>query len=114
MLISREELIEEIESHIRKSGGRFGEWCVGTAKDARGPFFRRHLVADLGDELTYREAFTPAAAQAVVDHLVNDRGLEFDRDAVPEPGRIVFVYRKNPLPLAASSNAQATLPKVAA
>jgi hypothetical protein len=31
---------------------------VGTAKDARGPFFRRHLVADLGDGLIYREAFT--------------------------------------------------------
>ena len=52
MFISREELIEEIESHIRKSGGRFGEWSIGTAKDCRGPFFRRHLVADLGDELS--------------------------------------------------------------
>jgi hypothetical protein len=114
MLIGREELIGEMESHIRKSGGGFGEWCIGTAKDARGPFFRRHLVADLGDELTYREAFTTNVAQAVVDHLVNDRGLAFDRDAVPDPGRIVFVYRKNPLPLATSRNAQATLHKVAA
>ena len=112
--MSREELIEEMESHIRKSGGGFGEWCIGTAKDARGPFFRRHLVADLGDELTYREAFTTNVAQAVVDHLVNDRGLEFDRDAVPEPGRIVFVYRESPPAPAASGNAQATLHKVAA
>jgi hypothetical protein len=38
MFIGREELIEEIESHIRKSGGGFGEWCIGTAKDCRGPF----------------------------------------------------------------------------
>jgi hypothetical protein len=30
----------------------------------------------------------------VVDHLVNDRGLAFDRDSVPEPGKIVFVYRQ--------------------
>jgi hypothetical protein len=70
----------------------------------------------------------------VVDHLVNDRGLEFDRDAVPAPGRIVFVYRRTrdsrvgirdsgargtvqgtPQPArAASRNAQATLHKVAA
>jgi len=57
MFLSREELIEEIEYHIRKSGGRFGEWSIGTAKDCRGPFFQRHLVADLGDGLTYREAF---------------------------------------------------------
>ena len=32
MLIGREELIEEMESHIRKSGGGFGEWCIGTAE----------------------------------------------------------------------------------
>jgi hypothetical protein len=66
MLISREELIEEIESHIRKSGGGFGEWSIGTAKDCRGPFFQRHLVADLGDGLTYREAFT--TTRKVISH----------------------------------------------
>jgi hypothetical protein len=47
-----------------------------------------------GDVLTNREAFTTDVAEAVVDQLVNDRGLEFDRDAVPAPGRIVFVYRR--------------------
>jgi len=117
MPINHQELIEEIESHIRRSGGGFGEWCVGTAKDSRGPFFRRHLAADLGDGLTYREAFTTNAAQGVVDHLVNDRGLErvpaaateaerrsalhqpaepssAAQDAVSEPGRLVFVFRK--------------------
>ena len=94
MPINHDEIIEEIEGHIRKFEGGFGEWCVGTAKDSRGPFFRRHLAADLGDGLAYREAFTTTAAQAVVDHLVNDRGLAFDRDSVPEPGKIVFVYRQ--------------------
>ena len=58
MRINRDEIIEDIERHIRKFGGERSEWCVGTAKDARGPFFRRHLVADLGDGLIYREAFT--------------------------------------------------------
>jgi hypothetical protein len=125
MPINHEELIEEIEGHIRKFGGGFGEWCVGTAKDSRGPFFQRHLAADLGDGLAYREAFTTDAAQAVVAHLVKDRGLELDRaaeaergsaqhDAVPEPGRLVFVYRKpRPAPAALPSD-HATLPKLAA
>jgi len=76
---------------------------VGAAKDSRGPFFRQHLAADLGDGLAYREAFTTNAAQAVVAHLVNDRGLQLDQeaerssalhDAVAEPGKIVFVYRR--------------------
>ena len=94
MPIIHEEIIEDIEAHIRKSHGACNDWWVGTAKDARAPFFRRHLATDLGDELIYREAFTTTAADAVIDHLVNQCGLRLDRDAVPEPGKIVFVYRR--------------------
>jgi len=93
MPINHDEIIEEVEGHIRKFGGEFGEWCVGTAKDSRGPFFRRHLAADLGDGLIYREAFTTSAADQVIDHLVNACGLRPDHDSVPAPGKIVFVYR---------------------
>jgi hypothetical protein len=81
MPINHSEIIDELEAHIRKFGGAFGEWRVGTAKDARGPFFRQHLAADLGDGLVYREAFTTSAAQSVVDHLANNRGLELDLEA---------------------------------
>jgi hypothetical protein len=38
MPINHDEIIDEIEGHIRKFGGQFGECCVGTAKDSRGPF----------------------------------------------------------------------------
>ncbi len=58
MPINHHEIIEDIEGHIRKFGGAWEEWCVGTAKDSRGPFFQRHREADLGDGLTYREAYT--------------------------------------------------------
>ena len=61
---------------------------------------RRHLAADLGDGLIYREGFTTSAADQVIDHLVNACGLklapEADRSsALPDaigPGKIVFVY----------------------
>jgi hypothetical protein len=29
MPINHDEIIDEIEGHIRKFGGGFGEWCVG-------------------------------------------------------------------------------------
>ena len=32
---------------------------------------RRHLAADLGDGLIYREAYTTSAAEQVIEHLVN-------------------------------------------
>jgi hypothetical protein len=96
---------------------------VGTAKDSRGTFFQRHREADLGDGLTYREAFTTGAAQAVITHLVNDRGLEPHRDAaneaerpsaLQEPGKIVFVYRKTASTRTAPGAEEATSSKVAA
>jgi hypothetical protein len=94
MPINHNEIIEEIEGQIRKCHGAWEEWSVGTAKDSRGPFFQRHREADLGDGLAYREAYTTTAAEAVVEHLATHRGLAIDRDAVPEPGKIVFVYRR--------------------
>ena len=81
MTINHDEIIEEIDRHIRKFGGERSAWCVGTAKDARGPFFRRHLTADLGDELIYREAFTTTAADEALDHLVNACGLRLAPEA---------------------------------
>lgn len=79
--IKHEEIIEDIEGQVRRCGGAWGEWCAGTAKDSRGPFFLRHLAADLGDGLAYREAYTSTAAQAVVYHLVNNRGLQLDQES---------------------------------
>ena len=131
MPIDNEEIVTEIEECIHKFGGGFGEWCVGTAKDTRGPFFRRHQQTDAGDGMAYREAYTTTAAKSVVAHLVNDRGLEHvpeaadepergsalqqlpaelssaPQDAVSEPGRLVFVCRKAPPAPAAPYSDQA-------
>ena len=123
MPINHQEIIEDMEAHIRECGCVWEEWCVGTAKDSRGPLFQRHREADLGDGLTYREAYTTDAAQAVVAHLVNDRGLEPDRDAateaerpsaLQEPGKIVFVYRKSPVTTAAGGSEHPIFHKLAA
>lgn len=94
MATSRDEMITDIEGYIRKFSGGFCDWRVGTAKDSRGPFFQAHLLAEKGDGLIYREAFTADAAQAIQNHLVNDCGLALDLEDAPEPGKIVFVFRK--------------------
>jgi len=91
---NHEENLAEIQDHLRKLGGNAGDWCVGTAKDSRGTFFASHRVAERDDGLIYREAFTSSSAAAVRDYLVNDCGLRLDLEDAPEPGRIVFAYRK--------------------
>jgi hypothetical protein len=94
MAMGREEIIQDLEMHVRRSGGDPAGWRVGTAKDAHAPFFERHLAAELGDGLAYREAYTTEAAAGVAERLVSQCGLRLDREAVPEAGKIVFVYRR--------------------
>ncbi len=91
---NREEIITDIKTHIARFGGGFGEWCVGTARDPRSPFFESHRVAEMNDGLTYREAFTAGSAEAARDYLVNECGLGLDLEDAPVPGRFVFAYRK--------------------
>ena len=110
MPINHSEIIEDFKAHMGRFGGAPSVWWVGTAKDARAPFFRRHLTSDPGDALFYREAYTTTAAALVVEHLVNHRGVHEDRDSVPEPGKFVFVYRKLPV---VSSHLSATSTTVA-
>ena len=43
---NHEEIIAEIQDHMRKLGGSAADWSVGTAKDSRGPFFASHRVAE--------------------------------------------------------------------
>jgi hypothetical protein len=105
-----DEIIEEVERQPQKFGGERSEWCVGTAKDPSAPFFRRHLTEDLGDGFIYRAAFTTSGAQEAIDHLVKNHGPHLDRETVselgPEPGRLVFAYRKRPTPNAWTDEAE--------
>ncbi len=106
MRINENDIMDEVEAHIRKFVGDFGEWFVGTAKDYHGPFFLRHQNQDLGDQMIYREAYTPYAADEVAERLVQGCGLHPDRESARERGRVVFVYRKMPANSTASGDHQ--------
>jgi hypothetical protein len=114
MRINENDIMDEIEAHIRKFGGDFGEWCVGTAKDCHGPFFLRHQEHDVGDQMIYREAYTPYAADEVIERLIQGCGLHPDRESVRERGRIVFVYRKTPANSTTSGDNQDVAAKLVA
>ncbi len=145
MRIGRNEIIEELTEHIRRSGGEPDEWRVGTAShDGRFKIQddRENPAGMTG--LAFREAHTPYTAADAVDYLVSALGLQLDSDALhgaergsaptanadlkvggavaavtdrrtavgtpplqkaergsalqntPEPGRLVFIYRKTP------------------
>ena len=53
------EIITEITDHIRKFGGPFTAWCVGTARDWHSPILVAHQIEEKHDALICREAYTP-------------------------------------------------------
>jgi hypothetical protein len=93
MRFNQSEIIEDILEHIRQRGGEFSDWCVGSAQDPQSPSFAGHVTEASNDGLLYREAYTTYAAEEVLERLVKGCGLRPERAAVPQTGRIVFVYR---------------------
>jgi hypothetical protein len=94
MLMSKDEIIADIGEQIRKGGGDYGAWCVGTAKDSHGTLFARHQTEDFEDGWIYREAFTPGVARDVRDYFVSQCGAAPGASGEDEPGRIVYAYKK--------------------
>ena len=86
---------------LRTSWSTFGKAEGNSATGASGApktlrqcaSFGRHVNEDSKDGLLYREAYTTYAAEEVLERLVKGCGLRPERTAVPQPGRIVFVYR---------------------
>ena len=93
MLMSRNEIIAGIQEQIRKGGGDYGDWCVGTPKDSHGTLFTRHETEDLRDGWIYREAFTPGVARDVQDYFVTQCGTDTAVSGGDAAGRLVYAYK---------------------
>jgi len=95
MPVLSSEIIADLTEHIRRSGGDFSSWSVGTAQDAHNPLFDADRLKDSDDALIYREAYTPASARAVRDHFVADCGIASANDEVGPAGKLVYLRRKS-------------------
>ncbi len=90
------EITSDITEHIRKAGGGFADWRIGTARDWHCPVLEAHRAEEKDDALICREAYTPAAARAVRDHFVHECGLAPSKDEGSQDGKLVYVYRTLP------------------
>lgn len=96
MLLSKDEIISDIEARIKRTASDYSDWYVGVAKDFRGAFFEVHLVEDRNDGFLYREAFTPGCAREIRNYFVTQHGASLD-PSNSDVGRIVYAYRKTPV-----------------
>lgn len=70
MTYPQEQIVADIESHIRKSGAQYWrEWCVGISKNARDRLFNGHGVNESQDWWIFRQAISSAAARDVESHF---------------------------------------------
>ena len=84
---------------MRNMGGEPNEWCVGTARDraldGKLPLQDSRETSPNLPGLAYREAHIPYAAANAVEYLASAFGLQPAPSSTPEPGKIVFVYRRS-------------------
>ena len=100
----KNEIIAEIDEHVRKNGGEYVAWCVGIAHDPESELFRIHEIEEFNDLWIYREAYTVDAARAVRDHFAQVRGTEPGVGPEREDGRFVYVYKNCSQPGIAAAN----------
>jgi hypothetical protein len=101
MRVNQSEIIDDVLQHIQKCGGDLSEWWVGTAGTIQEGRFKIPDEAENGmPKRVYREAYTPYAADGVIDYL---KGLGLHSDPRSTRGSCVFVYR----PVAAQEAARA-------
>lgn len=95
MAKSKQQIIEEITTHIRKRGGKPGTWYVGTSDDPRALLFDRHKVKEKGDRWIRRRAQSAIVAREVQQHFVSVLATD-GKAALEDSARMVYAYKKAP------------------
>ena len=99
------EIIAEITDHIRKFGGPFTAWCVGTARDWHSPVLVAHQIEEKHDALISREAYTPGGARTVRDYFATQFGSFPGNGEESQDGKLVYAFKNSvshPCPLKAA------------
>ncbi|GMV98510.1 MAG: hypothetical protein AMXMBFR83_28600 [Phycisphaerae bacterium] len=94
MTKTKEQIIEDIRTHIQKRGGAYGEWYVGIGVRVRERLFMEHKVRQKGDHWIHRRAVSPRTARDVLDYFANILSTDCGTADLQQPGDAVYAYRK--------------------
>ena len=83
---SKSEILNDFQEFIKRHGGNYKEWCVGTSADAKTQLFQVHKFKP-GDKGLYREADSEIQAGGVAEFFTNlgakgDHTVKKDADCV--------------------------------
>ena len=91
---SKSEILNDFQEFIAKYGGKYKEWCVGTAPDAKTQMFNVHKFKNGVDKGLFREAESEMQAAGVAEFFV-DLGAKGD-DVVKRDADQVYAYKIAP------------------
>ena len=88
---SKSEILNDFQEFIAKYGGKYKEWCVGTAPDAKTQMFNVHKFKNGVDKGLFREAESEMQAAGVAEFFVDlgakgDDVVKRDADQVGKTG----------------------------
>ena len=93
---TKQEIISDLDAHIKDSGGGYPAWYVGIASDARDRLFSDHKVKEEGDSWIFRQASFSAVAREIQDYFVNTLGTGGGAGRGVVFTDMVYAYKKAP------------------
>ena len=94
MAKSKQEIIDDIKSHMQERGGKYSDWYVGISKDARDRLFNGHGVKEKKDVWIYSKASSSQTAREIEDYFVNTLGTDGGAGGGDETSDMVYAYKK--------------------
>ena len=89
---TKQQILNEIKTHIQGNGGEYSDWHVGVCSNIRhnlsGQAKAKHLFIS-------RQAYSSYVAAEVQDYFINRLGTNGSIDADTDNADIVYAYKKS-------------------
>jgi len=93
MLYTGKQIVSRVRTHIKKRGGTYNTWFVGTSKRPRAHLFANHRVRKASDSWILMHAKSATVAHKVKSYLVKTLGLNGGA-GLDDPGAdFVYAYK---------------------
>ena len=95
MAKTKSEVIADIKAYIQEWGGKYSDWYVGIASDAKSRLFNDHAVKEKGgDGWIFRECESSSVARDIEDHFINTLGTDGGPGGGDYTTKSVYAYKK--------------------
>ena len=89
---TKQQILNEIKTHIQSNGGEYNDWHVGVCSNIRHKLLDQEKAKHL---FISRQAFSSYVATEVQDYFINRLGTNGGIDADTGNADIVYAYRKS-------------------